>query len=485
MAQAVRLSFLSLALVAASFLLLDVPTSNAATVDETDFTRATLAGAGFATIFPTSLAFGPDGRLYVADQNGRIQALTLNAAGTSITAVEEVTTDADLQEVFGIAFDPSDGSSPPPVYVTNAVSGFGVDGPAPAGSFPGKVTRIDGPGYSTITDIITGLSTSDSAHQANGLAFGPDGRLYIAHGSTTNAGVETTPGFGLFERPDVPLSGAMLVADINAGGFDGAVTYDPSGTYSSTVDQISGDVSVYAPGLRNPYDLVWHSNGKLYATDNGPNAGLGGGSTSCTPETEDPDPWAPDSRGPDELNLIVEDDYYGQPNRNRGRIDVRQCVYHNGTEGDGADWTGPIDLLPVSTNGLVEYTSSVFSGKLVGNLFYVGLIDGVLGRVELSGDGQSVVSNDTAFASGFSFPLDVTTRSDGTIYVAEFGAGVITYLKPNAPPPVGGISIGGGIGALSDSGAGYTGWFIAGAMALVASVTISTALAWRVARRRS
>ena len=481
MALRIRVALLSLAVVASSVLLIDATPAAAATVDETDFNRGTLAGSGFDTFFPTSLAFGPDGRLFVADQEGRIQALTLDAAGTSITAVEEVTTNDDLQEVFGIAFDPAAGSSPPPVFVTNTISGFGAGGPAPAGSFPGKITKIDGAGYSTITDIITGLSVSDSAHQANGISFGPDGRLYIAHGSTTNAGVDV-PGGPLFERPDVPLSGAILVSDFHVSIFDGAITYDPAGTYSSTVDQVSGDVSVYAPGLRNPYDLVWHSNGKLYATDNGPNAGLGGSSTSCT--TEDPDPWAPDNRGPDELNLIEADNYYGQPNRNRGRFDVRQCIYHNGTEGDGADWTGPIDLLPVSTNGIVEYTAGTFSGKLQGDLFYVALIAGQLGRIQLSGDGTSVVSQ-TTFADGFAFPLDVTVGDDGTIYIAEFGGGVITYLKPNVEPPVGGIAIGGDIAGLRDESSGYLGWFIAGAMALAASMAFATAITWRAARRGS
>ena len=38
-----------------------------------NFTRGTVAGAGFATSAPGSLAFGPDGRLYVADTSGRIQ----------------------------------------------------------------------------------------------------------------------------------------------------------------------------------------------------------------------------------------------------------------------------------------------------------------------------------------------------------------------------------------------------------------------------
>lgn len=475
----VRAVLLLVALVGAGVLLIDPPPSSASTVDETDFTRGTLTGAGFTTATPTSLTFGPDGRLFVADQEGRIQALTLDAAGTTVTAVEEVTANADLQEVFGIAFDPNDASDPPPVYATNTISGFGLDGPAPLGTFPGKVTKIDGAGYSTITDIITGLSISNSAHQANGLAFGPDGRLYINHGSTTNAGVEVPVG-PLFEQADVPLSAAVLVADINAGGFDGAVTYSPAGTYSSTVDQVSGDVDVYAPGLRNPYDLVWHTNGNLYSTDNGPNAGLGGASTTCT--TEDPDPWAPDDRGPDELNLIEEGDYYGQPNRNRGRFDARQCVYHNGNEGDGVDWTGPIDLMPVSTNGLAEYTAGAFSGKLQGDLFYAAFNDGLLGRVVLSGDGESVVSNET-FADSFIFPLDIAVGPDGTIYVAEYGAGVVTYLTPN-DAPVGGSSAGDGLGALQAGGSATSAWLIALATALALGTTAVAAAAVRTVVRR-
>lgn len=457
--------------------LVGVQPTAAVTVDETDFTRGILAGSGVTFSLPTALTVGPDGRLYVAEQEGRILALTLDPSTKAITAAETIAAAADLQEVFGIAFDPTDASSPPPIYVTNTVSGFGAAGPAPAGSFPGKVTKIHGPGYATKTDIITGLSTSDSAHQANGIAFAADGTLYIAHGSTTNAGVVHTGP--LFTRPDVPLSGAILVASPSAGGFDGAITYDPPGTYSSTVDQVSGDVSVFASGLRNPYDLVLHSNGRIYATDNGPNAGLGGSSTSCT--TEDPDPWAPDTRGPDELNLIEAGDYYGQPNRNRARFDARQCVYHNGLDGSGVDWTGPIDLLPISSNGLAEYTSAEFGGKLAGDLFYVSFNDGLLGRIVLSPDGTSVVSN-TTFASSFVLPLDIAVDTDGTLYIAEFAGNQITFMQPN-PPPVGGASLDGGLRALSgDSGGSLwlNGWLLA---AVVAGAVALCGTAWAAVRR--
>src|SRR4051812_6541529 len=78
-----------------------------------NFIRGTVAGAGFATSSPTTLAVGPDGRLYVADGSGKIQALTLDA-NKNVTAVQQITTATDLQEVYGITFDPADASSPPP-----------------------------------------------------------------------------------------------------------------------------------------------------------------------------------------------------------------------------------------------------------------------------------------------------------------------------------------------------------------------------------
>ncbi len=392
------------------------------------FVPGSVTGLGVTFSLLTSLTFGPDGRLYVAEQEGRIRAFTLDPVSKEITAVELVAADTDLQEVFGIAFDPTDLSSPPPVYATNTISGFGAGGAAPDGSFPGKVTKIDGAGYANKTDIITGLSVSDSAHQANGLDFASDGTLYIAHGSTTNAGVNTPLSF-LFKRPEVPLSAAVLVANPSAPGFDGNITYDPPNTYGTDVDQISGDVSVYASGLRNPYDIIVHSNGRIYVTDNGPNFGIGPASTGCL--TEGPDP-----EFPDELNLIEAGGYYGHPNRNRGRVDPRQCIFHPSTEGSGADWTGPLTLLPTSSDGLVEYTSDVFDNKLQGNIFYVSFVDGVLGRVVLSPDGTSVVSHDPQFATGFSLPLDVTVGPDGTLYIAEYATGAILTLEPLAGDPL-------------------------------------------------
>ena len=415
------------AAIAAAVALSLTPAATTQAVQPINFTRGILAGAGFTTTNPSAMAIGPDGRLYVADTNGRIQALTLDPTTKAITSVQQVTTNADLQEVFGLTFDPSDGSSPPPVYVTNTVSGFGDAGQAPPGSFPGKVTKVSGAGYATRTDVITGLPISNSGHEANGLAFGPDGRLYIAQGSSTNAGV-VNPNPGLFQLPDTPLSGAVLVADIHAPGFNGNVTYNPPNTYADTVDQAGGDVSVYAPGFRNPYGLVFHSNGGLYVTDNGPNAGYGPYSTSCSTDS------GTDAAALDKLVLVRPGEYYGHANRNRGRHDARQCVYHFGSEASTADYTAPIEFpLPASSNGIAEYTSAAFGGQMQGDLLYAAWVDSELHRVKLSPDGQSVVS-DTTLATGLTNALAVAVGGDGTIYVAEWGANRVSYFKPDESP---------------------------------------------------
>ena len=402
---------------------LALPSTSSGT-DSTEFTRENLSGLGVTFDRPTALTFGPDGRLYVAEQEGRIRAFTIDPLLNEITAVEQITAAADLQEVFGIAFDPSDVTLPAPIYVTNTSSGVGDDGQTALGVYPGRVTKIHGPGYGMITDIITGLPVSRFTHQANGLVFDSSGVLYIAHGSSTNAGL---PGF-LFLQEEVPLTAAVLVADISAAGFDGNITYSPPNTYSSTVDQISGDVSEYATGFRNPYDLIIHSNGRMYITDNGPNLGSGPASTSCT--TQGPDPI-----GPDELNIVEAGIYYGHPNRNRGRFDPAECVYHNGTEGSGADWTGPIAELPTSSNGLIEYTSAAAGGKLLGDLFYAGFGTGVIGHIVLSLDGSSVVAHED-FDSGFANPLDLTMGPDGSLYIAEYGGNqIVTLRAPKLPEP--------------------------------------------------
>jgi hypothetical protein len=124
---------------------------------------------------------------------------------------------------------------------------------------------------------VTGLPVSDHDHGVNGLEFDDYGNLYIQVGGNTNAGVEGALSQTRLQKENYLSAATLIARDVRNPNFDGFVTYDIDG------NMISGfDVEVFAAGLRNPFDLVFHSNGKLYGTDNGPNLKFGERSLNCT-----------------------------------------------------------------------------------------------------------------------------------------------------------------------------------------------------------
>jgi glucose/arabinose dehydrogenase len=365
----------------------------------------------------TSLAFGPDDRLYVTTETS-IRALTLTADGKHVTDGEMI--DSGLDNVLGIAFDPTAPASPVTFYVSRQ------EPTAPDG-YKGTISKYTAPDWNRM-DVITGLPTSEPNlnHMTNGISFDSAGTLYIAQGSGSNSGIPVQGSDTYWH--ETPLSGAILVADIHAAGFDGAITYSPSGPPNSdSIDQTGGDVTVYAPGLRNPYDLVLHSNGHIYATDNGPMSGTT--SLSCSVDGGSVDQS-------DELDLIEQGKYYGFPNRNRGRTDPRQCIYHGPLEGNGADFTAPIRILPAhcSCDGIAEYTSDAFGGVMQGDLIMAELNANAVGRIQLTPDGTGVASI-TSLSTSLHSPLDVTVGPTGIIYVGEYSGSDVVYLAPATGTP--------------------------------------------------
>lgn len=362
---------------------------------------------------PTALVFGPDGRLYVGELTGRILAITLD--DHEVIDVEFIEAVPPLQFVLGMAFNPHEPPDPITLYVSHTALFEGEEGEP----YPGTVSKLIGPDFERV-DLITGLPVSTVEHGTNGLAFDSDGRLLIAQGGTTNAGLPSER----HARHETPLSAAILVADITDPDFDGAVRYDPPGEASPTVNQVGGDVRVYASGFRNPFDLVAHSNGRIYATENGPNIPDGPQALSC--DEPGPDPWTPD-----ELILVLEGHYYGHPNPNRGRFAERECVFR-APDDDSGQRTPPIATLGYSTsaNGMAEYTVDTFGGSMRGDLVYVEWVTGRVMRVVLSEDGSAVESISQLTQREFDQPLDVTVGPDGTLYIAEFQGDRIAFLRP-------------------------------------------------------
>jgi hypothetical protein len=140
----------------------------------------------------------------------------------------------------------------------------------------------------------------------------------------------------------------MTNAGLPSGSFLN-VAEVPKGAAILKIDY-AGNVSTYATGFRNLYDLVWHTNGQLYVNDNGPNAGLGNA----------PDPFTCGAPGydpgdqPDELNRIDVNRYYGHPNPSRG-----ECIFDS-----GPNYFPPMYTygLHTSSDGITEYTGSLMTG---------------------------------------------------------------------------------------------------------------------------
>ena len=382
------------------------------------FNRETVSsGDGIA-----SLLFSDDySQLYAATLTGSILRWDVDADG-GLSNKAEIVVEAG-QSLIGIAIDPT---NPDRIWVTNN-EGFSGSAPDVYGS---KITYVDITDQAaftgTVTDYVTGLPRSAHDHLANSLAFGDDGALYFSVGSMTAMG-DVDAAWGL--RPETPLSAAMLRLDTTASGpidvsTDGSDPYDP--------DAPDAPLTVFASGLRNAYDLLFHSNGKLYSADNGSAAG---GNSPDDPSTPEDERIENGSTEPDYLFELVEGGYYGHPNATRGEyirkggnptagVDEAEVTdYAVGTLPD-PDFQGVVYNFgnKRSANGMAEYTSTVFGAALQGTILVAEYSQGDR-IVGLKLDDQGNVVQDFVLATGFNNPLDVAVHEpSGNVYVANFGS---------------------------------------------------------------
>jgi N-acetylneuraminic acid mutarotase len=379
--------------------------------------------------FPSSMVWGPDDRLYVTELFGTIHALSFAPDGTPAgdQVIPSLVNAQGPRLTLGITVDPASTPSDIALWVSHSTPSLSA-----GGLNSGRVTRLSGPGFGTVTNIITGLPRAIANHAVNSLHFGPDGKLYIAQAGNTGAGGANAAGTEFGDRPEQPLSAAILVADVFAPGFDGtcANTVDPQGPAPC-------DVKTYATGFRNPYDFVFHTNGSMYAPDNGLGV-TGSYPNSPTPPCDglaDVTPYTlgGDNPGeqPDLLHRVIQGKYYGHPNPSRN-----ECVFKDGSfQGVPPlpNWVPP--LLDLGTNhsadGIIEYRGThAFCGTLAGDLLISNYSVGDdLTRVELSDDGTTVV-NASSLIGGFNDPLPIAQSPDGKIFVGEFGSNRVTELIP-------------------------------------------------------
>jgi glucose/arabinose dehydrogenase len=299
---------------------------------------------------PTALAFGPDGRLYVAQLSGEIAVLD----GPGAPPHRYI---SGLERPLGLVWRGSD------LYVMSQ----GILSVFPnSGATAGKRR-----------DLLTGIPTAGM--QNNNLVLGKDNWLYVGIGSLCD-----------HCRPDNPISAQIRRIRPDGSGWQ-----------------------TYATGLRNNFGLTVAPDGTLWGTDNG---------------REDLPPGLP----PEELNRIVARGDYGWPRCYGDRVpdpdgggNARNC----------AATIPPMATFPAHSSpvGLVFYTGGKFAPDDNGALF-VGLA-GAWDRSALVGRRivrvrlrDNAPAETTDWSTGWGRPIGLINAPDGALLVADLDRGTITRI---------------------------------------------------------
>jgi hypothetical protein len=430
--------------------------------------------AGQTSTMPTTLQFGPDGRLYVLQQDGTIKIYTVarNAKNSySVTSTETIlliknipnhddngnlNTTLTTRQATGMLVRGT--AALPVIYVSSSDPryGGGPRGNLGTDTNSGIVSKLtwNGTAWSKF-DIVVGLPRSEENHSSNGLAINAAGTvLYLAQGGNTNMGA---PSHVFAYLPEYALGSSILSIDLTAIGnttYD-LPTLDPAhhpnspfgGDFGNNqaIQVAGGPVQLYATGFRNPYDLLISSKGVMYTDDNGTNSGQGdvpinnGPAGNCTNGINEPG-----VSGDDSLHVVTQGYYGGHPNPTRGNkantfnglspilaADPIQCDF----ELQGSPAHPVLATDPSSSNGIAEYTASNFGGAMKGDLLLAGF-DNYIERVQVDSTGTVNVGKTQLFTSVGVHPLDIVAMGDseafpGTIWVADHGNSTIYVYEPS------------------------------------------------------
>ncbi len=443
------------------------------------FNKSQLNGANLS--LPTSLQFGPDGRLYVGSQFGVIEVMEIERTGTNSYAVVSsetidlintipnhnddgtINTTESNRMITGILVTGT--PSAPVIYATSSDPRIAVGQDSGLDTNSSMIVRLTWTGSSwDMLELVRGLPRSEENHAANGMAIDEaGGYLYLAQGGNTNMGA---PSHNFGQLVEYALAAAILRIDLDAIGnttYDlptlddpsrpntgpgGSDQFDPFGGNNGANQAIivpGGPVEVWAPGYRNPFDVIITSQNRIYTIDNGPNQGWGGPPTSCNNDSKE----SGSSSYGDGLHYLADlgdasGKYGGHPCPFRassnitingqspiaaGSGDPQQCDYLVPGSLDGA-----LHVWNSSTNGLTEYTTNNFGGAMQGDLIAASWNTDSIERIQLSPDGNSATVT-RLFSNVGGQQLDVTTQGageayPGTIWSADLPASKIWIFEP-------------------------------------------------------
>ena len=455
----------------------------------------------------TSVEFGPDGKLYAATITGEIHRWEVNSDGSLDKASKETLAldyldagAAGRRGIVGIVFDPSD---PNTIWISDNAPIPRQDKAPDTPEFSGRISKItlgENGAFETASaeTYISGLPRSGGDHLTNSLEFRanpdagqagqPDHLLYVTQGSNSAAG---SPDDAWGNRPERLLNAAVLEIDPRRaapeGGFDvrtepigpgddprtsfDASDFNADGTYPGSYSPFEDDavLKLYATGVRNAYDLVWHSNGNLYVPTNGT---ASGGKTPQDPSQAGLDTTINNSpKQYDYFFSVDEGGYYGHPNPTRGEYvlnggnptgssDPNEVVGGNdgnpNTDGYpvGVQTDPDYDLDGVynlgynrSPNGAVEYTGNAFGSNLKGAVLFAQFSVGDNVRMIRVDEAGQIIEDDVlrrpdgSVIDDYIDPLDIIENPEtGQLYLMTLNRGTGASQLILLTPAPGGVT---------------------------------------------
>jgi glucose/arabinose dehydrogenase len=332
---------------------------------------------------PTAMAFAPDGRLFVALQDGDLRVIQNGVLLPTPFLHVDLSANGE-RGLLGIAFDPHFAinkyvyiyytTATDPIH--NRISRFTANGNVAVPN--SEVVIFD-------LDPMTGLN-----HNGGAIHFGPDGKLYAGVGDSSapfNAQLLTN------------LHGKIL--RINK---DGSVPTD-----NPFYNQASGNNrAIWAIGLRNPFTFAFQpGTGRMFINDVGENT------------------W-------EEINDGIPGANYGWPETEgpTDDPDYQSPIYayrHDGVGTDGG----------CSINGGAFYNpvNVQFPAEYVGDYFFGDFCRRWIRHFDLTTETASLFVTETA-----PFLVDIKTGIDGNLYYLSRGnsstpAGVYRIEYLTCPPP--------------------------------------------------
>lgn len=398
---------------------------------------------------PTAVRFGPTGRVWVAEQAGRLKVF-------EGTAGDEPMMSADLTDrvygrnnrgLLGLAPDPADDGAAYVLYTFPAPPG--VDEPVwddssancPDGSTrscvsTGVLSRVafGADGSASETVLVRGWCHHHASHAPDDLAFGPDGALYVSSGEGSVPELDIDDGSWL--PPDQRCNEGAFASradptERGPGAWAGTVVRFAAADMAAVAggeqspEWLAGRAAVVAFGLRNPFrmtfrpataelwigDAGWHTWEEINVVQD------------ATDATADDFGW-PCREGHEAAANYAADPRCAALTADPARAVEPWFVERTGvalSAGDGCP-TAPSSISGIAfgpSRWPVPYGDAVYFADFSRGCVYV---------IPVAADGSADVPAARALWAGAGSAVDLTRGPDEALYVARFGEGVVSRI---------------------------------------------------------